>query len=63
MLDTDASNFGLGGVLSQIQNCVECVIAYCSHALRPSQRKYLRRERDAGGGFDVHTVSLILMRR
>ena len=27
ILDTDASNFGLGGVLSQIQNDVECVIA------------------------------------
>ena len=40
ILDTDASNFGLGGVLSQIQNDVECVIAYCSRALRPSQRKY-----------------------
>ena len=27
VLDTIASNFGLGGVLSQIQNGVECVIA------------------------------------
>ena len=40
ILDTDASNFGLGGVLSQIQDEVECVIAYCSRTLRPSQRKY-----------------------
>ena len=38
VLDTDASNFGLGGVLSQIQNDQERVIAYCSRALRPSQR-------------------------
>ena len=30
ILDTDASNFGIGGVLSQIQNGVEHVIAYCS---------------------------------
>ena len=36
----DASNFGLGGVLSQIQDDVECVVAYCSRALRPSQRRY-----------------------
>ena len=27
ILDTDASNFGLGGVLSQIQDDVECVVA------------------------------------
>ena len=37
ILDTDASNFGLGGVLSQVQDDVECVIAYCSRTLRPSQ--------------------------
>ena len=40
ILDTDASNFGLGGVLSQIQNDQERVVAYCSRALRPSQRCY-----------------------
>ena len=40
ILDTDAGNFGLGGVLSQIQGDVECVVAYCSHALRPSQGRY-----------------------
>ena len=40
ILDTDASNFGMGGVLSQIQDDVECVFAYCSHALIPSQRRY-----------------------
>ena len=40
ILDTDASNFGLGGVLSQIQNDEECVIAYCSRSLRPSQHVY-----------------------
>ena len=46
ILDTDASNFGLGGVLSQIQNDVECVIAYCSRTLRPSQRKYCTTKRE-----------------
>ena len=46
ILDTDASNFGLGGVLSQIQDNIECVIAYCSRALRPSQRKYCTTKRE-----------------
>ena len=46
ILDTDATNFGLGGVLSQIQNDMECVIAYCSRALRPSQRKYCTTKRE-----------------
>ena len=45
-MDTDASNFGLGGVLSQIQDNVERVIAYCSRALRPSQRKYCTTKRE-----------------
>ena len=31
ILNTDASNFGLGGVPIQIQNDVECVIAYCKY--------------------------------
>ena len=38
--------FGLGGVLSQIQNNMECVIAYCSRALRPSQRTYCTTKRE-----------------
>ena len=46
VLDTDAINFGFGGILSQIQNNVECVIAYCSRALRPLQRKYCTTKRD-----------------
>ena len=46
ILDTDVSNFGLGGVLSQIQDNVERVIAYCSRALRPSQRKYCTTKRE-----------------
>ena len=46
ILDTDASNFGLGGVLSQIQDDVEHVVAYCSRALRPSQRRYCTTKRE-----------------
>ena len=46
ILDTDASNFGLGGVLGQIQGDVECVVAYCSHTLRPSQQRYCTTKRE-----------------
>ena len=46
VLDTDASNFGLGGVLSQIQIDQERVVAYCSRALRPSQRRYCTTKRE-----------------
>ena len=43
---TDDSNFGLGGVLSQIQDDVERVVANCSRALRPSQRRYCKTKRE-----------------
>ena len=46
VLDTDTSNFGLGGVLSQVQNDEERVVAYCSCALRPSQRRYCTTKRE-----------------
>ena len=42
----DASNFGLGRVLSQVQDDVECVIVYCSRALQPSQWKYCSTKRE-----------------
>ena len=40
VLDTDASLFAVGGVLSQLQNDREVVIAYASRSLRLSQRRY-----------------------
>jgi transposase InsO family protein len=40
ILDTDASNTGLGAVLSQIQNGVEHVIAYASRKLTKSEKRY-----------------------
>ena len=46
VLDTDASNFGLGGVLSQVQNNQELVVAYCRRALRLSQRRYCTTKRE-----------------
>ena len=58
VLDTDASNFGLGGVLSQIQNDQERVIAYCSRALRPSQHRYCTTKREM-----LATVSMCIQFR
>ena len=46
ILDTDASNFGIGAVLSQIQNGVEHVIAYASKGLTKSQRNYCTTYRE-----------------
>ena len=40
VLDTDASLFAVGGVLSQLQNDREVVIAYASRSLGLSQRRY-----------------------
>ena len=39
VLDTDASLFAVGGVLSQLQKEGEVVIAYASRSLRLSQRR------------------------
>ena len=46
VLDTDASLFAIGGVLSQIQNEEEVVIAYPSLSLRISQRHYCTTRRE-----------------
>ena len=40
ILDTDASLFAVGGVLNQLQDDREVVIAYTSRSLRLSQRRY-----------------------
>ena len=40
VLDKDASLFGVGGVLNQLQDDREVVIAYASRSLRLSQRWY-----------------------
>ena len=40
VLDTDASSFGLGAVLSQLQNNEEVVIAYYSRTLSRSEVNY-----------------------
>ena len=40
VLDTDASDTAIGGVLSQVQGGVEKVICYGSFVLSPAQRRY-----------------------
>ena len=44
---TDASNYGIGAILSQIQNGQEVVIAYQSRHLKPSEVKYATIEKEA----------------
>ena len=46
VLDTDANLFAVGGVLSQLQNDSEVVIAYASRSLHLSQRRYCTTRRE-----------------
>ena len=46
ILDTDASDVGVGGVLSQVQNGKERVIAYYSKTLGPPERNYCVTRRE-----------------
>ncbi len=47
IVTTDASNAGIGAVLSQIQNRREVPIAFASHTLSPTERRYAANEREA----------------
>ncbi|MEW8092744.1 MAG: reverse transcriptase domain-containing protein [Candidatus Thiodiazotropha endolucinida] len=46
VLDCDASSYALGGVLSQLQDEEERVIAYASHTLNPAQQQYCTTKRE-----------------
>ena len=46
ILDTDASNFAIGAVLSQIQDGVERVVAYGSRSLTKEERNYCVTRRE-----------------
>ena len=45
-MDTDASDYGIGGVLSQCIEGTEHVIAYYSKSLNPAQQKYCTTRRE-----------------
>jgi hypothetical protein len=49
ILDTDASGFALGAVLSQVQDGVERVIRYASKNLSIEQRRYCTTKRELLG--------------
>ncbi|KAI2645882.1 Retrovirus-related Pol polyprotein [Labeo rohita] len=46
LLYTDASHDCVGSVLAQMQDGKECVIAYASHALTPSEKKWSTYDRE-----------------
>ena len=46
VLDTDASGFAIGGIISQIQSVTECVIAYGSKTLNQAQQNYCTTKRE-----------------
>ena len=58
VLDTDASLFAIGGVLSQIQNEEEVVIVYTSRSLQTSQHRYCTTQYASGSGH-VYTLPVI----
>ena len=46
IVDTDASDYGIGGVLSQCIEGTEHIIAYYSKSLNPAQQKYCTTRRE-----------------
>ncbi|RXN37833.1 Transposon Ty3-G Gag-Pol poly [Labeo rohita] len=64
ILDTDASNFGIGAVLSQLQQGEERVLAYGSRSLTPTEQNYCttRRELLAVVEFTTHFRQYLLGR-
>lgn len=46
ILDTDASNVGIGAVLSQVEGGMERVVAYASRALTKQERKYATTKKE-----------------
>ena len=58
IVDTDASDYGIGGVLSQNIDGTEYVIAYYSKSLNPAQQKYCTLDHFKGDMFGDPTFVL-----
>jgi len=63
VLDTDASNFRIGAVLSQNQDGEESVTAYASKALSRSERNYCVTVTYTGGHWSPPVYDLLLLSR
>lgn len=46
ILDTDASDIGIGAVLSQVEHGTECVLAYGSRKFTKSEQNYCTTRRE-----------------
>ena len=46
LIDTDASGYAIGAVISQFQESKECVIAYGSHTLSAAEQNYCATKKE-----------------
>jgi hypothetical protein len=63
IVDTDASYVGIGGVLSQVQDCDKGVMAHFSKTLPKAERNYCDSSRVVGDCEGPRTFSQILYRQ
>ena len=59
ILSTDASQFSLGAILSQVQDGLERPICYASRQTNMAERVYMTSTGDAGFGLGDQTLSLL----
>ena len=63
MLDTDASNQGIGAVLSQLQDGKERVVTYYSRVLHKAERRYCVTRKELLGVRMLSTKGILLKMR
>jgi len=61
ILDTDASNHGIGAVLSQVQGGTEKVIAYFSRVLNKAEKNYCVTRRELLAIVDSLVISSLFI--